>query len=267
MNPSIIIASLIKAVNDSLQETNSECAASAIMSTKAGVNILTDNEDYKVYLDKFVSLPHLPIAADCTDKNPRKTKVTPKMNHTGIRSKFEPRVKRPVYTSGDLTNEFIATAHVKGRATARAIMKAELALVRSKFEKSTYLEDRLLQLEERRHIHDEVCNQQLTEEKSFLRSMGSTEVSKSYKKKSKKASTPGSARPHRVFNEETLVRCILDTTDMSMCSAKSNRDDDGSMSTTSTMRRKKINTERWDAEALKLAHGVDDDMYSLSDSI
>jgi hypothetical protein len=232
------------------------------------VDLFSENKDYKVYLDKFVSLPHLPAADGCTDKNPRPTRVAPKMSHTGIKTKFGPQAQRPVYSSGNLTNEYIANTYLKGRSTARAIMKAELALVRTQFEKSTYLEERLMELEERRHVHGEVCNQQLDEEKSFMKSMSSTDMSKSGKKKKNKLNLPGTAqRPHKVFNEETLVRCILDTTEMSMCSTKSNRDDDGSISTTSTMRRKKVNTAKWDEEALKLAHGDEDDMYSLSESV
>lgn len=229
---------------------------------------MASSTEYRVYLDKFASLPHLPLAAECTDKNPRRSCVTPKMSHTGIRTMFEPPIKKPVYSSGNLTNEYISKAHFKGRQTARAIMKAELALVRSKFEKSTYIEDQLLLLEEKRHAHQQICDQQLDEESAFMRDSPSENksVRKSKKGKKKSDGLPASSRPHKVYSEESLVRCILDTTDMTICSSNSGHvDDTGSLSTTSTMRRRKVNTAKWDAEALALAHGsAQDDELSLS---
>mmetsp|Transcript_23993 Transcript_23993/g.35213 ORF Transcript_23993/g.35213 Transcript_23993/m.35213 type:complete len:240 (+) Transcript_23993:216-935(+) len=214
---------------------------------------------HRVYLDKFCSLPHLPIADGCNDPNEIRPDVTLSMRHTGIRTRLDPEPKRVVYPTGSLTNEYINNTRKAGRKTARGVMKAELALIRSRYERSEFMEEKLGELEERKEALRSVCEHQLSEESEFMKSFKDTSGGKSVKetrRKKPKSSIERLSKPRpnkKVFNEESLIRCILDTTEMSTCSSMTGRLDGDSITSTQSMKKIK-NSGRWHPDALRLAH-------------
>lgn len=272
---------------------------------------LSTSGSYEVYLDKFVSFPHLPINPGCKEPPSRRKYhvIPPNLSHTGIISKFNPPVERPVYPSGTLTNQYIENAFWQGRKTARAVMKHELSKIRPANEKSVTMESQILDAEERRIKHNNICEQQLSSEFENLHSFSTTKIGKtntnghnnthnnnstkntkksSSSKKSKKMKTTKplsplqNTRQKKIYNRESLISCLLDTTDMSVCSQDSvsnfdllqdsskfkspDQDESLSLSSGSKLNRSRlINIEKWDHEALKLAYPeVEDDGDSIS---
>lgn len=274
---------------------------------------LSSSGGYEVYLDKFVSFPHLPIHPDCKEPPSRRKYhvIPPNISHTGVVTKFNPPVERAVYPSGTLTNQYIENAFWQGRKTARAVMKHELSKIRSANEKTVKMESQLLEVEERRQKYSSLCEKQVHSEIEELQPMTKigfntftsspspstfnsehlqqpqTNTSKKKKTKKMKTTKPLSPLQHtrqkKIYNRESLISCILDTTDMSVCSQDSlhnydllqdssskfkNSEPDESLSLSSGSklnRSKLINIEKWDYEALRLAYPeVEDDGDSIS---
>lgn len=217
--------------------------------------------------------------------------LPPNIAHTGITSKFNSPTQRPVLPTGALTSEYIDNAYWQGRQTARAVMKNELAKIRPANVKSVKMESKLVELEERRQKYSSICEKQLENEFEFLSTQQKTKT-KTKKKKltaataTTKPLTPlKKTRQRKIYNRESLISCILDTTDMSVCSQDSltnfenlesknrlspNHDFPDAMSLSqsssgSLNRTRLINTEKWDQEALRLAYPeVEDDGDSIS---
>jgi hypothetical protein len=165
-------------------------------------------------------------------------------------------------------------------------MKNELAKIRPANEKSVKMESQLVEIEERRQKYQSLCDKQLENEFHTLNSIQKTQQKKKKKKgHTTKPLTPlKKIRPKRIYNRESLISCILDTTDMSVCSQDSltnfetlessnrfqspEKDDNLSQTTPGTLRSRLINTEKWDQEALRLAYPeVEDDGDSISIAI
>ena len=256
---------------------------------------------YEVYLDKFVSFPHLPINPGCKEPPSRRKfhVIPPNLSHTGVATKFNPPVERAVYPSGTLTNQYLENAFWQGRKTARAVMKQELSKIRPANVKTVKMESQLLDVEERRQKHSNICDQQISSEFEILepikkaisptRTVGAkTTTTTISTKKSKKLKTTKplsplqNTRQKKIYNRESLISCILDTTDMSVCSQDSldnyellqdsskikGSDPHESLSLSSGSkgnRSRLINIEKWDHEALRLAYPeVEDDGDSIS---
>jgi hypothetical protein len=254
----------------------------------AGSGSGSGGADYQVYLDKFVSFPHLPIDPSCKEPPSRRKYqvIPPNIAHTGITTKFNPPTERSVYPTGALTSEYIGNAFWQGRQTARAVMKNELAKIRPANEKSVKMESQLVEIEERRQKYQSLCEKQLESEFHILNSTQKTQQKKKKKGQTTKPLTPlKKIRPKRIYNRESLISCILDTTDMSVCSQDSltnfetlessnrfqnqsqsqEKDDSLSQATPGSLKSRLINTEKWDQEALRLAYPeVEDDGDSIS---
>jgi hypothetical protein len=245
------------------------------------------NRDYQVYLDKFVSFPHLPIDPGCKEPPSRRRYhvLPPNIAHTGITSKFNPPVERPVLPTGTLTNQYIENAFWQGRQTARAVMKNELAKIRPANEKSVKMESKLVEIEERRQKYSSLCEEQLENEFEFINTRQTKKTKKKQNRTTKPLTPLKKTRQRKIYNRESLISCILDTTDMSVCSQDSlsnfenlesrnrlspNKDFEDAMSLSqsspgSLNRTRLINTEKWDQEALRLAYPeVEDDGDSIS---
>jgi hypothetical protein len=246
---------------------------------------MASGSDYQVYLDKFVSFPHLPVDPGCKEPPSRRRYhvLPPNIAHTGISSKFNPPTERPVLPTGTLTNQYLDNAFWRGRQTARAVMKNELAKIRPANEKSVKMESKLVEIEERRQKYTSLCEKQLENEIEFMDTTHQTKKTKKKQNRTTKPLTPlKKTRQRKIYNRESLISCILDTTDMSVCSQDSltnfenleskNRlspekdfEDAMSMSQSSLNRTRLINTEKWDQEALRLAYPeVEDDGDSIS---
>lgn len=257
--------------------------------------MLCNSSDYQVYLDKFVSFPHLPIDPGCKEPPSRRKYhvLPPNIAHTGITTKFNRPAIRAVDPTGALTSQYIDTAFWHGRQTARAVMKSELAKIRPPNEKSVKMESQLVVIEERRQKYNSVCEKQLQSE---LEQISPSRKHKKHGKKHKSSHTTTKpltplkkTRQKRIYNRESLINCILDTTDMSVCSQDSLSNFDklestnrlspvaatakdetfsfsqGSPGGGSMTLNRLINTEKWDHEALKLAYPeVEDDGDSIS---
>lgn len=229
----------------------------------------------RVYLDKFVTLPHLPSSPGAGPGfNKRMDYLSPNLDHTGIRTAFQGRVERPVKPNGRLTPQYVQSASKRVAGPSRTLVRIDKKRIRSHFEKSAIYEERLLGLEQKRNALVKVCDQQVAFEKSFLppESIEGASVVSSLSRQSKKSSQRGfseSTRPRRIVNQDGLVKCLLDTSDISICSSEMlsldqqnppkssgeslGRNSIGMPGGTYSLESK--NAGRWSPEALSLAHG------------
>lgn len=240
----------------------------------------------RVYLDKFVTLPHLPANPGTGPGfNKKIDYMSPNLDHTGIRTAFQERVARPVKPNGRLTYDYRLNASTQVAIPSRTLAKLEMKKVRPHFEKNSTYEERLLLIEQKRLTLGSTCERQLEVEKDFLLSTeeleeesrasnSSSKMSKKSRRRGKKNWT-GTVRPKKIFNQQGIVNCIIDTSDMSICSsALAVLDDEGGQrahpldggnsydTLRSTSSWKSGNTRvgasaRWHPEALKRVHGLE----------
>lgn len=235
----------------------------------------------RVYLDKFSTLPHLPSYPGAGPGfNKRIEYISPNLDHTGIRTAFQEKIQRPVKPNGRLTYDYKLNANVRVAKPANTLIKLDKKKIRSHFEKNSTYEERLFHIEQRRMELGSMCEKQLEAEKGFLVPAEPSTVEESggvgYTQKKK-------MRPKKIFNQRTIVDCLLETSDMSICSSIRLPVDDqfgypldvdggGTLETvsampsmvsqkSSNMSRRPINSEHWDTSALRKVYGstLDDD--------
>jgi hypothetical protein len=225
----------------------------------------------RVYLDKFVTLPHLPSTSGAGPGFNKKLEyISPDLDHTGIRTAFQEKVARPVKPNGRLTYDYKLNAFLQIATPARTLVKLERNKIRSHFEKNSTYEERLLSLDQKRRALGSTCERQLESEKDFLLPAESLEdssmlSSKSQRSGQKRAMCTDKKRPKKIFNQRGIVDLLVETSDMSICSSSAasaaaalSLDGESTLGTvTSSSGGGGRAAERWDAEALRRVYGDD----------
>lgn len=257
------------------------------------VNSNLHSKSKRVYLDKFVTLPHLPSNPGTGPGfNKSISHISPNLDHTGIRTAFQEKVKRAVKPNGRLTYDYKLQAFSQIATPARTLARLDKKKVRSHCVRNALYEERLRGLEEKRTAFDKICERQLQQESTFLlpvspsldepslgclsMSTGQTQSTstRTHKKSTRKQKR---ARPKKIFSQQGIVDLLMDTSDMSICassiashvSSDSNGCQDGSASvltgggTTESGKvgRRILKSDKWDVEALRRVYGNElDDM-------
>ena len=195
-------------------------------------------KDSRLYLDKFMTLPHLPHSSSETPYEDLSTlpklQVIPSLAHTGIQTMFETYSEPSMMPNGSLNPAYVTDALDKSRAMARSMIKLKSMEPRHCKDHRKCIDKVLLNMEASRSKKSLSLTNYFLREKNEL-GFGSElgiEASQSHrlrfendveelentlsrtvlKKKStkhKKNHIPQS-RPKRIYSKDTLFQCMLE---------------------------------------------------------
>ena len=233
-----------------------------------------------VYLDKFISLPHLPNYEGATATS---LDVPPNLSHTGVRSVFEPQVTPSTMPTGSLTPQYLDRTLKTARQKSRDVIKLDKKqLMRSVHRRAPMTEQLLVNAEEKRLQFESLVKKQFDTERLVLgfpdfdrdgdsvstmkfdsldggSSLAEGSLTSKSRRLKKIPSSLNQPRPKKIYNKTSLIQCIFDTTEFPICSTQSLKESSlNSITGGSSILTRNTNrsqASKWHPEAVHLAHG------------
>eukprot|EP01041_Mallomonas_annulata_P006868 gene6868-13919_t len=198
-------------------------------------------DDGKLYLDKFVTLPHLPLQRINDDPYP----ILPNLQHTGIQTTFVPRVESSIMPNGSVNFNSISKSMNESRMATRSLIKLQTKQPPFRKTHRNILDKLLIEIDEKklsrpRSLENSLLNNMSEMEPSYRLSSAipmnssnrsSSAVSSYYSHRLSTAKPIASAYSKRdkeqmkitshvpippegkVFNKESLFKFLLDTSE------------------------------------------------------
>lgn len=171
--------------------------------------------EYKVYLDKFTTFPPIPK---------KKSNVTIPLNlgHCTIRSKLEEdenAQERATFPSGRIAPKFLQQTKQTFRSNSRKVCKVDSIKNFGITKESPYLEGQLAFLQNRQIKYNELCQRQIQKELIHFDSNASNS-SMDDSKSCTSCTSINDGRKRRIYNQNTLIQCMIETTPMPLISQK-----------------------------------------------
>lgn len=135
---------------------------------------------------------------------------------------FQEKVARPVKPNGRLTYDYRQNANAQIAMPSRTLIRMEKKKVRPSFEKNSTYEERLYNIDKKRIQLQSICSEHLESESDFLftpESLSTDTKSKMTNKSAKVNDFSTSSRPRNIINQSGIVDCLIETSDMSICSS------------------------------------------------
>lgn len=179
----------------------------------------TTNDETRIYLDKMMTLPHLP-------KNLRTSGIpvnVADLSHTGIQSKFNSPIERVLMPNGELHDSYVAKSTGKTRTLSRtllALQNKKPSYVRSH---GRMIDSMLMSMDETKQMQISIDSDILNRTSQLGLSKPSTQQSNSLSLvESKHAKSCGpKPRVKKVYDNKSLFEYLLDSVEPSTSQKKS----------------------------------------------